>query len=86
MPYETVATQHRPLSEDHTSERCGSGRIKWLQPKEKEAAVIPRIADGDNCRQSLEGCYRCENSGCTLRTWHNEAWTTLGRQVCMAMD
>ncbi|VDP08090.1 unnamed protein product [Heligmosomoides polygyrus] len=51
VPYETVATQHRPLicslnitpSRCKHVDRCVSARIKWWRLKEKEAAVISRI-------------------------------------------
>ncbi|VDO83073.1 unnamed protein product [Heligmosomoides polygyrus] len=51
VPYETVATQHRPLicslkitpPRCKRVERCGTARIKWWRLKEKEAAVISRI-------------------------------------------
>uniref|UniRef100_A0A183GT88 Endo/exonuclease/phosphatase domain-containing protein n=1 Tax=Heligmosomoides polygyrus TaxID=6339 RepID=A0A183GT88_HELPZ len=64
VPYETVATQHRPLicslkitcPRCKRVERCETARIKWWRLKEKEAAVISRhlIADGNNCRRNLE--------------------------------
>ncbi|XGW10232.1 hypothetical protein V3C99_012037 [Haemonchus contortus] len=53
VPYETVATQHRPLictlkiapPKPKVAERCGPARIKWwrLKEKEKESAVVSRI-------------------------------------------
>ena len=51
VPYETVATQHRPLicslkitpPKRKCEERCGPARIKWWKLKQKEAAVISRI-------------------------------------------
>ncbi|XGW35842.1 hypothetical protein V3C99_019211, partial [Haemonchus contortus] len=53
VPYETVATQHRPLictlkiapPKTKFAERCGPARIKWwrLKEKEKESAVVSRI-------------------------------------------
>ena len=51
VPYETVASQHRPLictlkitpPRSKQVERCGPKRIKWWHLKEKEAAVISRI-------------------------------------------
>ncbi|VDO75487.1 unnamed protein product [Heligmosomoides polygyrus] len=51
VPYETVATQHRPLicslkitpPRCKRVERCMTARIKWWRLKEKEAAVVSRI-------------------------------------------
>ncbi|VDO61255.1 unnamed protein product [Heligmosomoides polygyrus] len=51
VPYETVATQHRPLictlkftpPRLTQVERCGPARIKWWRMKEKDAAVVARI-------------------------------------------
>ncbi|VDO84993.1 unnamed protein product [Heligmosomoides polygyrus] len=52
VPYETVATQHRPLictlkfapPRQRQVERCGPARIKWWRMKEeKDAAVVARI-------------------------------------------
>ncbi|XGW12141.1 hypothetical protein V3C99_013097, partial [Haemonchus contortus] len=51
VPYETVATQHRPLictlkiapPKSKLAERCGPVRIKWWRLKEKEAAVVSSI-------------------------------------------
>uniref|UniRef100_A0A7I5EDF7 Endo/exonuclease/phosphatase domain-containing protein n=1 Tax=Haemonchus contortus TaxID=6289 RepID=A0A7I5EDF7_HAECO len=53
VPYETVATQHRPPictlkiapPKPKFAERCGPARIKWwrLNEKEKESAVVSRI-------------------------------------------
>ncbi|VDO96955.1 unnamed protein product [Heligmosomoides polygyrus] len=51
VPYETVATQHRPLictmritpPMFKQVERSGPSRIKWWRLKEKEAAVISRL-------------------------------------------
>ncbi|XGW28884.1 hypothetical protein V3C99_008576 [Haemonchus contortus] len=51
VPYETVATQHRPLictlktapSKPKIAERCGPARIKWWRLKEKEEAVVSSI-------------------------------------------
>ncbi|KAL6728322.1 hypothetical protein Aduo_010103 [Ancylostoma duodenale] len=51
VPYETVATQHRPLictmkimpPRRMRDERCGPARIKWWRLKEKEATVTSAI-------------------------------------------
>ncbi|VDO90211.1 unnamed protein product [Heligmosomoides polygyrus] len=51
VPYETVATQHRPLIcttkiaplSTRQIERCEPPRIKWWRLKENEAAVTSRI-------------------------------------------
>nr|CDJ83908.1 polyprotein [Haemonchus contortus] len=51
VPYEMVATQHRPLictlkiapPKPKLAERCGPARIKWWRLKEKEAAVLSSI-------------------------------------------
>uniref|UniRef100_A0A7I4YFX0 Endonuclease-reverse transcriptase n=1 Tax=Haemonchus contortus TaxID=6289 RepID=A0A7I4YFX0_HAECO len=51
VPYETVATQHRPPictvkiapPKPKLAERCGSARTKWWRLKEKEAAVVSSI-------------------------------------------
>uniref|UniRef100_W6NHB0 Craniofacial development protein 2-like n=1 Tax=Haemonchus contortus TaxID=6289 RepID=W6NHB0_HAECO len=51
VPYETVATQHRPLicslkiasPKPKSAERCGPARIKWWRLKEIEAAVVSNI-------------------------------------------
>nr|CDJ81375.1 unnamed protein product [Haemonchus contortus] len=51
VPYETVATQHRPLictlkiapPKPKLAERCGPARIKWWRLKEKEEAVVSSI-------------------------------------------
>ncbi|EYC40925.1 hypothetical protein Y032_0589g370 [Ancylostoma ceylanicum] len=51
VPYETVATQHRPLictmkvmpPKRMHDERCGPARIKWYRLKEKEEAGTSRI-------------------------------------------
>ncbi|EYC44649.1 hypothetical protein Y032_0455g1775 [Ancylostoma ceylanicum] len=51
VPYETVATQHRPLictmkimpPKRMHDERCGSARIKWWRLKEKEESVTSRV-------------------------------------------
>nr|CDJ83061.1 Retrotransposon and Integrase domain containing protein [Haemonchus contortus] len=51
VPYETVATQHRPLiytlkitpPKPKLAERCGPARIEWWRLKDKEAAVVSSI-------------------------------------------
>ncbi|VDL74066.1 unnamed protein product [Nippostrongylus brasiliensis] len=51
VPYETVATQHRPLictmkitpPKREWVERCGHARIKWWRLKGNEARIIARI-------------------------------------------
>ncbi|VDL71287.1 unnamed protein product [Nippostrongylus brasiliensis] len=51
MPYEMVATQHRPLIctmkiiplKGEWVERCGHSRIKWWRIKGNEASMIARI-------------------------------------------
>ncbi|EYC12736.1 hypothetical protein Y032_0046g1396 [Ancylostoma ceylanicum] len=51
VPYEVVATQHRPLicttkiipAKQKQDERCGPTRVKWWRLKENEAAVVSRI-------------------------------------------
>ncbi|VDO83020.1 unnamed protein product [Heligmosomoides polygyrus] len=51
VPYEMVATQHRPLIctmkiaplSTRQIERCGRARIKWWRLKENEPAVTSRI-------------------------------------------
>ncbi|WKY13292.1 hypothetical protein Q1695_004255 [Nippostrongylus brasiliensis] len=67
VPYETVATQHRPLictmkftpPKQMRIERCGRERIKWWRLKEKEAEVIggirmPPIVDVDGTWQDMK--------------------------------
>ncbi|WKY07079.1 hypothetical protein Q1695_006907 [Nippostrongylus brasiliensis] len=67
VPYETVATQHRPLictmkftpPKQMRIERCGHERIKWWRLKEKEAEVIggirmPPIVDVDGTWQDMK--------------------------------
>ncbi|VDL74866.1 unnamed protein product [Nippostrongylus brasiliensis] len=67
VPYETVATQHRPLiytmnitpPKQMRVERCGQEYIKWLRLKKKEDEVIggmrlPPIVDVDNTWQNMK--------------------------------
>ncbi|VDL85450.1 unnamed protein product [Nippostrongylus brasiliensis] len=67
VPYETVATQRRPLictmeftpPKQMKVERCGHERINWRRLKEKEAEVIggiqmPPIVDVDGTRQDMK--------------------------------
>ncbi|EYB88770.1 hypothetical protein Y032_0242g3448 [Ancylostoma ceylanicum] len=48
VPYETVATQHRPIMRNMPpkrmhDERCGPARIKWWRLNKKEESVTSRI-------------------------------------------
>ncbi|VDO90716.1 unnamed protein product [Heligmosomoides polygyrus] len=57
--------------------RVGYNQMVATEREDGGSYFSHSVANGDNCRRNLEGCYRCDNPGCTPRTRHNEAWTTL---------
>ncbi|VDO67529.1 unnamed protein product, partial [Heligmosomoides polygyrus] len=71
VPYETVATQHRPLictfkfaaPRRRQIERCGPARIKWWRLNERERCssyFSHSVADSNDRRRNMERGYRSD--------------------------
>nr|CDJ81936.1 uncharacterized protein LOC101155354 [Haemonchus contortus] len=86
VPYETVATQHRPLictlkiapPKPKIAERCGPARIKWWRLKEKEEAVVSSILLPE--ATTIDDTWRGAEEAITRVAWSNLVMAKPGRQ------